>query len=120
MFDAQMLITTGTDYSVFSPWMPRGGDNLRATLEVVKRGSSATVTVRVFTKNSEDTGDGADADSAMTLAGGAAGRYVAEWASNSSKGAKEMVRYKFTVSGAAADWTLFRMLPATWFDAVQA
>ncbi len=120
MFDAQMLITTGTDHSVFSPWMLRGGDNLRATLEVVKRGSSATITVRVFTKNSEDAGDGADADSATTLAGGVAGRYVAEWASNAGKGAKAMVRYKFTVSGAEGDWTLFRMLPATWFDSVSA
>lgn len=54
MFEAQMLITTGADYSVYSPWFPRGGDNLRATLEVVKRGTAATVTVRIFTKNTED------------------------------------------------------------------
>ena len=119
MFEAQMLITTGTDYSVFSPWFPRGGDNLRATLEVVKRGTAATVTVRVFTKNTEDTGDGTDADS-VTIAGGAPGRTVAEWATGASKGVKELVRYKFTVSGNAADWTLFRMLPAVWFDSVPA
>jgi hypothetical protein len=118
MFEAQLLIAKGdgNDYSVFSPWMPRGGDNLTATLEVIER-DSATLTVRVFTKNSEDVGAGSDADVSKTISGGAAGRSDETW----SGVLKELVRYKFTVSSeTAGQWILFRMLSPVWFDDVKA
>ena len=116
MFEAQMLISNGTGYAVYSPWFPRGGDNLRATLEVVNRVGTATVTVRVFTKNAEDVGDGSEAGSSLSISGGAAGRSVAEWAGVT----KQLVRYKFTVGGTDGNWTIFRMLAPVWFDSVVA
>ena len=116
MFEGQILVCDGDgSYSVFSPWFPRGGDNLLATLEVIER-DTATLTVRVFTKNSEDSGDGDDADSSVTISGGAPGRTTEEWEGN----LEELVRYKFTVAGTTGKWTLFRMLPPVWFDDVEA
>lgn len=35
MFESQLLIATGTEYSIYSPWFPRQGDNARFTLESV-------------------------------------------------------------------------------------
>lgn len=122
MFEAQMLMATGTDCSVYSPWFARGGDNLRATLDAIKRGTAATVTVSVYTKKNEDRGDGEDADpsTSIRITGGVPERYVAEWLAGATTGPKNLVRYKFTVTGAAGDWILFRMLTPVWFDSVNA
>jgi len=125
MFDAQLLISTGTPYySVFSPWFPRGGDILRATGELVQDGG-ATVTIRVFTKNSEDTGDGVDVNPDTTIGlSGSDTRETAEWKVNTTSqgagGLEELVRYQFTVTGSAGTWILLRMLSPVWFDAVKA
>ena len=115
MFEAQMLIVNAGSYAVYSPWFPRGGDNLRATLEVVNRSGTPTLTVTVYTKNTEDVGNGTEANT-TTISGGAAGRTVAEWAGVT----KQLVRYKFAPTGTAGDWTLFRMLAPIWFDSVVA
>ena len=121
MFEAQLLIQGST---VFSPWFPRGGDNVTATLEVVEI-SSATLKVELFTKNSEDAGNGSNADSAGTpisISATATGRTSATWSqpTTSTVSIKEMVRYKFTVTGTGTNWVLFRMLPPVWFDSVEA
>lgn len=116
MFQAQLLMS-GT--SVYSPWFKRGGDGLRATLEVIAQAGGATLTVQVFTKKEEDTGDGVDANSSVSLTLNAAGRESDEWISTSSTGMNDLVRYKFTLGTATAGWTLFRMLPPVWFDAVK-
>lgn len=115
MFEAQLLIATGTDYDVYGPWMRRGGDNLRATIDVVAK-DAASLSISLLTKNSEDTGDGTDADSTVTLSGSSLGRTPAEWRSSATKGPKELIRYRFRVSGAAGKWILFRMLPIVWWD----
>ena len=115
MFQAQLLMA-GTD--VYSPWFKRGGDDLRATLEVVAQSGGNALTVRVFTKKEEDTGDGTDADSSVTLSLSAVGRDTDEWISTASTGLKDMVRYKFSLAGSTG-WALFRMLPPVWFDAVK-
>lgn len=120
MFPAQYLFKGA---SVFSPWMPRGGDNLRVTAQLVDNtqpggGNKTKLEVRVFEKNSEDTDNGEDADISTvislddpTTAGGIG---VDEW-----NGLEELVRYKFTCVGdGEADYVLFRMLPPVWFDAV--
>jgi hypothetical protein len=51
---------------VLSPWFPRQGNSVRMTLDVTQI-NAATIEVRVFTKNSEDAGDGADADAGTSI-----------------------------------------------------
>lgn len=125
MFEAQLLQSqVDTSYSVFSPWMFRGGDALLATLEVVEVGDSGgSVVVEVFTKNTEDTGEGENADSTSTkkITGNSVGRTSLEWESGvANVDLLELVRYKFTIGGSDAgdDWVLFRMLSPVWFDSV--
>src|SRR5688572_20812517 len=122
MFDAQLLFpgAAGAAISVYGPWMPRRGDNLRVTLDFIHRVSSQ-LTVRVFTKNNEDAGDGNDADAGTSIVASASGRSTAEWTSGTAT-LKELVRYKFTVQSTgsgAGDWVLFRMLSPIWFDTVK-
>lgn len=117
MFQAQLLMS-GTD--VYSPWFKRGGDGLRATLDFVAQSGGNVLTVRAFTKNEADTGDGTDAISAVTItASTTPGRFTSEWLSTVSTGLKELVRYKFSLANTASGWALFRMLPPVWFDAVK-
>lgn len=112
MFQAQLLIRpSASDLSVFSPWFDRGGDHLRATVDVVAL-QGATLTVKVFTKNREDTGDGVEVEG-VSIVSTTVGRSAAEW-----DGLEELVRYEFTVGTASANWVLFRMLDPVWFDAV--
>jgi len=113
MFQAQLLIREqSADTKVYSPWFPREGDFLRGTAEFVA--GNGVLTVKVFTKNNEDTGNGTEiAGTSISLS--SAGRGDAEWTT-----IKEMVRYEFTVGDAAGEWVLFRMLSPTWFDAVDA
>lgn len=116
MFQAQLLIASGTSSKVFSPWMARRGDNLRATAELVDvSGTGATLTVRVFTKKADESGDGTDANASTTISLTAAGRSDAEWSGNELL---DMVRYQFEVGDSTGDWVLFRMLSPVWFDSV--
>ncbi len=108
MFEEQLLMA---GCAVYTPWIPRGKDNLIATLDVVDI-SEATVTVRVWTKNSQTAGDGADAKTAISISSNAVERRSATW----YDACKEWVRYKITVTGSAGDWVLFRMLDPIWFD----
>lgn len=124
MFDSQILIAKSTSYSVYSPWMSRGGDYLQATLNIVAIGGSPTLTVEVFTKNSEDSGDG-ESSGSQSITGTAVGVSSATWRSGAGGGGssnatlEELVRYRFTISGSAGDWVAFRMVSPVWFDAVQ-
>ena len=119
MFQAQIL--NGGD-KVYSPWMARGGDALRATLEVVAV-SGATIKIELWTKNSDEAGDGDDADSAngVNIEESTVGRKTEDWNKQvtSTVGIKELVRYKITVSGTSGDWVLFRMLDPVWYDNVK-
>lgn len=121
MFQAQLLMSSAGSV-VYSPWFPRQSDNLRAQLEVVAVGSSATLKVSVLTKNSEETGDGTvisevggDLDSGMGV-----GRHWAEFGPSSSPtGLKELARYKFDPGTTSSGWVLFRMLSPVWFDSMK-
>jgi len=114
MFNAQLLIRSSSgDTKVYSPWFPRQADNLRATAELAAT-SGGVLTVKVFHKNTEDTGDGSEyVGTSISLS--STGRDDAEFT-----GLKEMVRYQFTCGDATGDWVLFRMLPPVWFDTVDA
>lgn len=123
MFDSQLFFpgVGGAALSVYTPWFPRGGDNMIVTIDVTQRMASQ-LTIRVFTKNSEDTGDGTDADVGTSIVATATGRSSAEWTSGTAT-LKELVRYKYTVQSTgtgAGDWTLFRMLAPVWFDTTRA
>ncbi|HHK42335.1 MAG TPA: hypothetical protein ENJ50_07950 [Planctomycetaceae bacterium] len=116
MFEAQLLYGTST---VYSPWFPRSGDYFIGTLDVISL-DGATLTLEVFTKNQEDSGDGVNADTSVSIRASAAGRASAEWGPDDSGGIKELVRYKMTASGTDTQWVLFRILDPVWFDAVKA
>ncbi len=113
-----VLLRLGT--SVYSPWMCRRGDFLRATLDLVKANSATSLGVRLYTKNETDTGNGIEVDSTLFINKNTPGRVTQEWGSNTGTGLKELVRYRFTCLGApSGSWVIFRMLAAVWFDAVR-
>lgn len=114
MFEAQLLIAKDSEYYLYSPWFPRGGDNARFTVDVVAV-SAGSLTIRAFTKSAEDEGPGTDAHAATTIIKAAVGRESNYWDGTF----KDLVRYKYAISGAeAGDWILFRMLTPQWNDSV--
>lgn len=119
MFQGQLL---NFNSSVYTPWMSRRGDFLRATAELLDVSSTGTLTVEVFTKNSEDPGNGTDADTSKDISLSSGNPLdTTEWGPHTGaapQGLQELVRFKFTCGGSSGDWVLFRMLPAVWFDAV--
>lgn len=126
MFEAQLLIggDTGEDVrSVYSPWFARGGDYMIATVEVVQISADITLETTVFTKNSEDTTDGAVVDAAIVIAQTAVGRMDDQWNATTGTGLKELVRYRFTTTtgleASSLQWVLFRVLPPVWFNATR-
>jgi len=126
MFDAQLLFpgsVPSTGIKVYSPWFARQADSARVTLEVVQI-NGATIVVEVFTKNTEDDGDGLNADSAgapTKITANVVGRTTTEWLWAGTISLKEMVRYRYTITGnEVSDWVLFRMVSPAWFDSVKA
>ena len=112
MFQAQLLMGGST---IYGPWMERQADNISMTAEAVEI-SSATFKVELWTKNSEDTGDGSNANATKSIERTTTGRSSLEYVGD----LKEWVRYKYTVVGQSTTWVLFRMLDPTWFDDVEA
>lgn len=81
--------------------------------------NGATLTIDLFTKNTEDAGDGTNADAGTSISVGGTGRITVEWTSGTAI-LEELVRYRFTVTGSnVSDWVLFRILPPVWFDSVR-
>ncbi|MEE9394024.1 MAG: hypothetical protein V3W41_16105 [Planctomycetota bacterium] len=112
MFEAQIL---NNNSAAFSPWMPRGGDNITFTFEIIDKLLSQDFQVQLFEKNSEETGDGTAVGS-EPLGSQSIGLHAA-----TKTGMKELVRYKYSFKGAVpGDWVLFRILPPVWFDDVKA
>ncbi len=122
MFDAQTLISKGTAYKILSPWMARGGDYLLASFDVVAV-DGCSVTVTLFSKNSEVSGDGTSA-STTTVTLSAVGVTSQQWRSGGAGGTSnatldELVRFEFHVTTTTAGkWISFRMLAPVWYDAV--
>ncbi len=119
MYEAQLLRTGST---VYSPWFARGGDSATFRCEVV-RNQNGSITVTMVTKNSNETGPGESADSGVEIVGTTTQIYAATINGNidgpTDVGFKELVRYKFQVTGDGG-YVLFRMLPLVWFDDVDA
>lgn len=129
MFDSQTIqMQDTTSVSLYSPWFPRGGDYGLFTLEVtaIGGGGTPTLTVEVYNKNSTDTGDGSLAAGNMSFSRTTVGRTTVDYANGQGStpamaGFEELVRYKFTISGGAANettWATYRMLAPAWYDKV--
>lgn len=121
MFEAQYLFGNNT---VYSPWMSRSGDNMVVTVDLIAvNGTGMDVTIEVYQKNSEQTGDGfafpnegPGSLTPETVVEDTAGQQE----SGTFSGVMELVRYKITAGGTGSDYVLFRMLPIVWFDDVKA
>lgn len=120
MFEGQYLFAGDTTV-VYSPWFSRQADNAIFSVDLMLT-NTATLEVLLYTKNSEDPGDGA-------VVSGANGTILSATSSANvyshrvTGGMEEMVRYQFTVSSGTSDpthWVFFRMLPPSWFDTVKA
>jgi hypothetical protein len=114
MFEAQILISTGTGYSVYSPWFVRGGDNALIELEVLQSVGDPVLTAEVATKENDAAGAGTVVGNSAQVTG------TGSTTATQTNVLKDFVRYKFTISGDAGDWVLFRMKPIEWFNAVGA
>ena len=116
MFEAQLLIAKSSNYSVYGPWFPKGGDSAKFTIDVVEVdvNSGATFDVDVLTKNSDDTGDGTSIKSQTGI--NSAG--ITTFSLTSESTIEELVRYKYSVNGGSGDWFLFRMLAPVWYSKV--
>lgn len=112
MFEAQYLFE---GKKVFSPWMPRSGDNIIFTADLVAF-DNAKLIVKVFHKKAEDEGPG-------TAVGNALNATVVGQSSRGVFGLRDMVRYQFEavstrMTAQTTDNVQFRMLDAVWFDDV--
>ena len=122
MFDAQYLIqpVTASVFKIYGPWMSRGGDNATFALDLIDETmSNGYFEIDIYTKASEDAGDGASAtgDSPeQILHSTGPKRYT--WEVNG--GMKELVRYEFTLTAdvGTGERVFFRMLAPSWFDSV--
>ena len=126
MFDGQLVFpgpNPQVPYRLFGPWMTESPRLGMMTVDVGAISGPAVVEIELFTKNTEDAGDGTNADAmaATMIVANAIGRQTVEWFSAGNIALKELVRYRFSVTGnAQTDWILFRMLSPVWFDSVKA
>lgn len=122
MIDGKILATRASDedgpLEVWGVWIPRKGDNLLFTLEVVKN-YHTTLTAEMFERNYDEVGDG--------LFAGESVQFKAEEGRQSftKLGAKEIVRIKLTIERyeslpkGEVGLVLFRFLQPVWFEAVK-
>jgi len=99
---------------IYSAWMPREADYCVFWGELIDKSGSPTLTVTIYHKNIEDDGDG-DAigtPNNFTLSGTDTIKSL-----DATAGLKEMVRFKFAVTGTSGDWIHYRMLTPVWYDA---
>jgi hypothetical protein len=123
MIDAKLLATRGWDDGsaevvVYGVWIPRHGDNVRLTIEVVdNQGTDLEVTI--LHKDYADSGDGT-ASGAYTVFDQVTGRRTLELL-----GAKELIRFALSLrrGGDLKDGqfgsVLIRFLEPVWFETVR-
>lgn len=122
------------DEKIYTDWIPRGGDNviLRADRTSSNPSASAgvTVTVRVFTKNLDETGDGyavepSGSSTPVSFTVAYDSTTVQELVVTSTptstashpKGLKQLVRLELVGSGSGDDdWTDVRIFPPIFFN----
>ena len=96
--------------AVFSEWLFRAADNARFYFEVLDGSAdSAEVTIEVYHKTAETTGDGS-----ATPSGSVAITYSDGKGHVEVLGLYELVRFRFTVT--SGSWIRVRGLGACWFD----
>lgn len=124
MFDAQSLCMQGSSpTAVYGPWFPRGGDYGLFTLDVAKMSSASSsliLTVALYHKNRDDTGDGTGIAGGMELNGSQIATNP-RTTTNFTTGFKELVRYVYSLEhagGSGTNWATFRVLSPVWYDAV--
>jgi hypothetical protein len=111
VFEAQYLFKGD---AVFSPWMPREGNVIRGTFDVLEL-SGVNFVIELATKNRDETGNGDLRTAKITTA--TEGVKVMGWG-----GLKELVRFRYSTDSGTNnyDYALFRMLTPIWYDAVKA
>ena len=121
------------DDNIFTDWIQRGADNviLRADRVASNPSNSAgiTVTIKVFTKNSDETGDGhavQEAGSSTALQFTVAYNdttvrelvvaSVATSTASNPKGLEQLVRLQLVATGGGDDdWTEIRLFPPIFY-----
>jgi len=111
-----LLVGSFDGVRFYSPWFLREGNAATMTVEIIAMSGSvsptATLTVRVQTKNSEDADPaqgGGLASGTHTLTANALGVE-----SGRSHSYKELIRFEYAVTGSAGGWVHFRMLSPAW------
>jgi hypothetical protein len=95
VFQGQYLFNGDT---VYSPWIPRGGDNLTYSADLIAQNTSE-LKVEVYTKNPEDIGDGdliTATEGSMTSSGLGPFSETISSTKTATEGIEELVRFKFT------------------------
>jgi len=123
--------------NVLSPWFPREADNAIFSWEKIQDSGSVGLTVTVWHKTTEETGEGTQITGSWSTDG--------DISYKKFTGLRELVRFEYTASApgsvvqgtvlepggagaevnvpiAAADigWVKFRMLAPTWFNTADA
>jgi len=101
-----------TNETLLTPWFPRAADNAVFTVELIFTIGS-TLDVKVYHKNSEDTGDGSNSTAGTFTGLTAAGLGVLEVTD-----LKEMVRFEVKATSGTA--LRYRFLDTTWFNKADA
>lgn len=93
----------------YGPWLPRGGDSLLASWEVLASSSGIPDgKIYVETKNTQDSDSlGVQLTSEFLTAAPSSGAMIAT-------GCLELVRYAYDIQGATSDWMHLRAFPPSW------
>ena len=116
--------------AIYSDWFVRRGDGMIVRAERIDSiGTTVEVKIEVYTKNSDNAGDGSavnDPQSAPATApyelrlehdDTAVKQLVVESSNTGSEGIKEMVRLRIEADqGGTNDWMLVRVFPPIFFD----
>jgi hypothetical protein len=117
---------------IYTDWFQRGGDNIIVRADKVASSGTTTATIKVFTKNTEDTGDGNAVEdgsgSALSFTVTSASTDVEELIIQSAatsddshpKGLLELVRLEIEVTSTGSDpsdYVQVRLFPPIFFNA---
>jgi hypothetical protein len=107
--------------SVYSPWIDKQADNIRATVDVLAVIQTKLV-IQLFTKSEHAAGSGIEVDSTRTITTSTVERRLQEWGSATDNGLRGLIRFQFTasvtLSSGVSNYIMFRMLKSVWFDTV--
>lgn len=110
MLIGQSVVAPIGGATYYGPWMPRQGDGLTAVFEIIDAMTPFNLVCKVQTKNREDK------DSSASLLTGSATFTTATTDHFTTSGAKELVRFQYTLSGDESNdtWIHFRANPIIW------